>query len=166
MPKLLPPEFLLPRLLSLCLAMPLLATAVPATSLLAAHADLRSVAGMKQHSRVLLAFAPSLRDPRLEAQRRIMARFSLGAAERDLVLVQIGDGKVLGAHDRDDALRRKYHVPPQGFRLLLIGKDGRIALESGDAIDERRLAAAIDAMPSRREEVRKAQAGRPLPKSG
>jgi hypothetical protein len=149
-----------------CLAMPLLASAVPASSLLAAHADLRSVAGMKTHDRVLLVFAPSLRDPRLEQERQMMARFSLGAAERDLVLVQIGDGKVLGAHDREDQLRRKYRTPVQRYRVVLLGKDGSVSLDSAVPVDEHRLQATIDAMPMRQQEIHKAQAGHPLPKSG
>lgn len=146
------------------LPLALIATPLMAASVLASAADLRSVAGMKDHSRVLLVFAPTMRDARLEEQRKAMARFSLGAAERDLVFVQVSEGKVLGAHDRDDKLRAKYKVPGPAYRTLLIGKDGSVSLTVDGPVDEHRLEAAIDAMPMRKFEVARAQAGKPLPK--
>jgi len=143
----------------------LISTPVLSASVLATQVDLRSVAGMKDHNRVLLVFAPSLRDPRLEQQRRTMAHFILGAAERDLVFVQVAEGKVLGAHDSDDKLRGKYRVPGHTYRTLLISKDGGIALTANGPLDERRIQATIDAMPMRQVEIVRAQQGRPLPKS-
>jgi hypothetical protein len=143
----------------------LLACVALATPVLAVEADLRSVSGMVGHDRVLLVFAPTVRDPRLEQERKIMAHFILGAAERDLILVQVAEGKVLGAHDDEEKLRDKFHTPPQRFRVLLIGRDGKIALDSPTPLDEHRIAAAIDAMPMRQAEIAHAKAGHPLPKS-
>ncbi|WP_293972915.1 DUF4174 domain-containing protein [Sphingomonas sp.] len=125
----------------------------------AAEEDLRSVAGMSQHNRVLLVFAPSMRDGQLETQRRIMARFAAGAAARDLVLVQVAEGKVIGAHDQDLKLRRRFRAAPERFRALLIGKSGHIAIDSPTPLDEKRLQATIDSMPMRQEEIRRAKAG-------
>ncbi|MDO6413460.1 DUF4174 domain-containing protein [Sphingomonas sp. BIUV-7] len=133
-----------------------LAASVPAA---ATDDDLRSVAGMAQHNRVLLVFAPSMRDGRLEAQRQAMSRFAAGALARDLVIVQVAEGKVIGAHDVDRKLRRRFTTPAPRFRALLIGKDGRVAIDSATPLDEHRLQAAIDAMPMRQEEVRRAKAG-------
>lgn len=124
----------------------------------ATDADLRSVAAMRFHERVLLVFAPSLGDPRLAEQRKALARFGPGAAARDLVLVQVSQGRVLGAHDREDKLRHKYQTPPSRYRTLLIGKDGNVALDQAGPIDEHRLSRLIDAMPMRQEEMRRAGA--------
>jgi hypothetical protein len=138
------------------LAFAALLAAAPAS---ATDDDLRTVAGMAQHNRVLLVFAPSMRDPRLETQRQIMARFAAGALARDLVLVQVSEGRVLGAHDNDRKLRRKFQTPAQRYRTLLIGKDGKVAMDSVGPIDERQLRATIDAMPMRQEEIRRAKTG-------
>ena len=137
----------------------LLATPILATPALATSDDLRSVAGMEGRARVLLTFSPTLGDRRLKAQRATMAHFGVGAAERDVVFVQVSQGQVLGAHDRDDKLRRKFDTPAPRYRTLLIGKDGKVALDLDRPIDEATLARAIDAMPMRRAEVARARAG-------
>jgi hypothetical protein len=134
----------------------LLLFAAPA---LATDDDLRSVVGMANHNRVVLVFAPSLSDSRLVAQRESMARLGLEAAERDMLLVQVAGAQVVGSHDDAAKLRRKFQVAPQAYRTLLIGRDGRIAQHADGPIDAARLIAAIDAMPMRQEEVRRAHAG-------
>jgi hypothetical protein len=121
--------------------------------------DLRSVAGMQFHNRVLLVFAPRLGDPRLTAQREALARIGLQAAERDLVLVQVDGARVIGAHDKADRLRRRFRVAPDAFTVLLIGKDGRPAITSAAPIDAARIVRTIDAMPMRRVEVERARNG-------
>jgi hypothetical protein len=125
----------------------------------ATDADLRSVAGMAQHNRVLLVFSPVMRDARMERQRQIMARFAADALSRDLVFVQVSEGKVLGAHDEDRKLRRRFQTPAPRYRTLLIGKDGKVAVDAAGPLDERQLRATIDGMPMRREEMRRAKAG-------
>jgi hypothetical protein len=130
--------------------------AVPA---MATSDDLRSVAGMQFHNRVLLAFAPRLGDPRMAAQREAMARIGVQAASRDLVLVQVDPTRVIGAHDKADRLRRRFRVAPDAFTVLLIGKDGRPALTSSAPIDAARIVRTIDGMPMRRVEVQRARAG-------
>ncbi len=132
-----------------------------------AHAndnDLRSVAAMANHNRVLLVFAPSLRDPRLIAQQADMAKFAVGAAERDLLLVQVADHHVLGAHDKSATLRRRFKVNARDYRAFLIGKDGNVALSQAGPIPADTLRTAIDAMPMRQAEVERARKG--LGKSG
>jgi hypothetical protein len=130
-----------------------------------AHAtsdDLRSVAGMQFHNRVLLVFAPSLHDARLAAQGAVMAQLAIEAAKRDLLFVQVDPMTVIGAHDNGDKLRRKFRVPVDAYRALLIGKDGKVALESNTVIEGPRILHAIDAMPMRQAEVRAARAGKPI----
>ena len=119
---------------------------------------------MQDHYRVLIAFAPHLSDPRLHAQSGEMAKFGLGASERDLLFVQVGDDKVLGSHDKADKLRAKYHIGAGDFRTLLVGKDGNTAIEASAPIPATKLQAAIDAMPMRKAEVARAKAGLGKPK--
>ncbi|WP_294390890.1 DUF4174 domain-containing protein [uncultured Sphingomonas sp.] len=138
----------LPLLLALLIAAPAAATSD----------DLRSVAGMRYHNRIVLAFTPTLGDPRLTAQRQAMARIGLSAAERDLILVQVDRTRVIGAHDKAAKLRQRFHVSESDFRALLIGKDGNVALASPGPIPARRLIQAIDAMPMRKAERRQAAA--------
>jgi hypothetical protein len=119
--------------------------------------DLRSVAGMEHQNRVLLVFAPSLTDGRLAQQRAIFAKAALDAAERDLLLVQVDSAHVLGAHDDARKLRQRFRIKAGDYRTLLIGKDGNVALTSVGPIDAPRLKAAIDAMPMRQDEIRRAR---------
>ncbi|UAK25371.1 DUF4174 domain-containing protein [Sphingomonas nostoxanthinifaciens] len=141
----------------------LLAAAIVGTAATAGTGDLRSVAGMQYHQRVLLVFAPSLRDPRLTEERKAMAAIALDAASRDLAFVQVADQAVIGAHDKAEHLRHAFKVPQPVFKALLIGKDGHVAVASDRPIDGRTLIGAIDAMPMRQEEVRRAKQGLPPP---
>jgi hypothetical protein len=134
--------------LVLSLAIALLAAAPAA----ATGDDLRSIAGMQSHNRVVLAFAPRLDDARMTAQRAAFAKIGLEAAERDLVLVQVDPTRVIGASDTSARLRRRFGIAPDQFRTLVIGKDGRVALSSSAAIDGGRIVRLIDAMPMRQAE--------------
>lgn len=127
--------------------------------------DLRSVSGMQSHNRVVMAFTPRFTDPRMTAQRSSMAKAALAAAERDLVLVQVEPLRVIGARDDAAKLRRRFAVRPDSFRILLIGKDGRVALTEPAPIDASRLIRVIDAMPMRQEEMRRARQGKAAPTS-
>ena len=127
--------------------------------------DLRSMAAMQQHQRVLLVFAPSIGDPRLQRQRGEMARAGLEASERDLVLVEVGGDTVLGAHDGADKLRVRFKVPADAYRTLLIGKDGNAAMTVVGPISAAHIMAAIDAMPMRQDELRRAREGKGKPDS-
>ena len=143
------------------LRLPLLAFALGAAFPAAAtEADLRSVAGMQYHDRVLLVFAPSLHDARLARQQAIMAGAALDAAARDLIFVQVAGDAVIGARDDATRLRRHYKVSRPDYRTLLIGKDGNVALSAPGPIERAQLIGAIDAMPMRREEMRRARAAK------
>ena len=110
----------------------------------AAADDLRSVAGMQSHNRLLLVFAPSLADPRLNSQRAIFAQLAVQAAQRDLLLVQVDPRIVVGASDKGYALRRQFHVPVQRYHALLIDKDGRVLREAAGPIQGAMIIRAID----------------------
>jgi hypothetical protein len=131
----------------------------------AAHAtddDLRSVSGMTGRVRVLLAFAPSLQDARMTQQRAEMARFAIGAAQRDLMFVQVDLAHVIGATDQASQLRTHFQIAPNAYHTLLIDKDGKIALSVDGPLPADRIALAIDSLQSRQQEVKRAKAGRPV----
>ena len=111
-------------------------------------------------ARVLLVFAPSGQDPRLDEQQRMLSEDREGAAERDLVLVPVaGTGPASKATGRtiDEAgnrrLRERYAVAAGTFSVLLIGKDGGVKLRSRSVVPAARLFALVDAMPMRRAEM-------------
>jgi hypothetical protein len=98
-------------------------------------------------SRVLITFATHADDPALAEQTHTVTAAQAGMAERDLVLLRhIGD---------DDALRRRYGVAGKGFEVLLIGKDGGVKLRSDHPIAAADLFQTVDAMPMRKDELRR-----------
>ena len=123
-----------------------------------AHAtrdDLRSVSGMGQYYRVLIVFTPSLADPRLAAQRAIMAQIAIEAARRDLIFVQVDPVTVIGAHDDGNKLRRRFHVPVFHYHAILIDKDGRALRETVGPMDGATILRAIDAAPRHQIELQR-----------
>ena len=82
-----------------------------------------------------------------------------GAAERDVTVVQIVGDTVQGAADSAQDLRTRFELPGDGFMVVLLGKDGHVALRSTRPLTAAALAGTIDAMPMRRAEL----AARPDP---
>ena len=100
-------------------------------------------------ARVLVLSAPDPADARLGAQRAVVAGAQAGLSERDLAVVEaVGPGPAAAA------LRRQLALPPQGFRAVLVGKDGEAKITASKPIPAERLLATIDAMPMRRDEMR------------
>jgi hypothetical protein len=124
--------------------------------------DLRSVAGMEEHNRVLLVFTPSLADPRTTEQRRIFAASALDVSVRDIVLVQVGGGRVLGAYDKAAKLQRHFAVPANVWRALLIDKDAHVVHVSDRPIARATMVQTIDAGLIRQAELRRIRAGKGL----
>ncbi len=101
-------------------------------------------------SRVLVIAAPEADDPRLAAQRQALASARTGTAERDLVAVE-----AVGHDPRAVAIRKALSLPADGFRAVLVGKDGGAKLSADEPIPPQRLFSTIDAMPMRRDEMRR-----------
>jgi len=98
--------------------------------------------------RVVVALGPSRRDPDLAVQRRHLRSPGAAAAERDLVLATYDDATPEGA-----TLRRRFGGT--GFRAILVGKDGEEKISSDRPLDRDALLPTIDAMPMRRQEMRR-----------
>jgi hypothetical protein len=100
------------------------------------------------HSRVVIIFASERSDSRIAEQRGIVSSMGSGAAERDIAVVEF-----VGASGDAQAMRRKLGIPENGFQAVLVGKDGSAKLRSTQPLTAEKLAATIDAMPMRREEM-------------
>ncbi len=108
--------------------------------------------------RVLLTFAP---DPNHAAFRRQVSLLDAAAAglpERDMSLIEVyADGRVTfdGEMHADSALGfyQRFAVDKDEFRVILVGKDGTVKLDSDNAVSGDDLFRLIDAMPMRRMEM-------------
>ena len=64
-------------------------------------------------------------------------------------MITITGMTVTGSADKAQSLRRRFQLKPGTFQVLLIGKDGHVAIRSAHPITAERLQGAIDAMPMR-----------------
>ncbi len=120
---------------------------------LAAVCDAATPRGMdafRWQRRVILLSAPVADDARLLEQLRILADWRQAAEDRDVTVVRIVGGAVEGVDDRAEGLRERYSLPRNQFGVVLIGKDGTVAIRSGEPLNGADLTRTIDAMPMRR----------------
>lgn len=120
------------------------------TGIVALAAEPDPLSRYRWTSRVLVISAPSASDPSAQAQRAIAAAVAQAMDERDLVTVE-----AFGDTASAKALRRKLDVPGNAFRAVLVGKDGGAKIVSADPITASTLFSTIDAMPMRRDEMRR-----------
>jgi hypothetical protein len=125
---------------------------------LAAVATQPALSAFKDHHRVVVMFAPTSDDPRFTRESGQVAILTRQPTFGSLVVVGVAGDTVIGVSDTAEALRRRFGVAPGGFAVVLVGKDGTAALKSSAVISSQTLAATIDAMPMRREELRRGQA--------
>lgn len=110
--------------------------------------------------RPLFIFADSTANSALAEQRRIFAASRAGLVERDVALIWVIGNNVSidggpGLHQTAAALRARYGVGPTEFKAMLVGKDSSVKLASSSAIRVESLYSTIDAMPMRRDEMRR-----------
>lgn len=102
-------------------------------------------------NRVLVISAPA-GDAAAEEQRRIYRSAAHGMAERDIVLAEAEDES-----ERSRQIRSRVSADGKHFQVFLVGKDGHTALSSEKPLTADYLLGKIDAMPMRREEMRRAR---------
>lgn len=121
----------------------------------AASLAVTTVDGYRGRDRLLIVFAPTAVNAALAMQRQNsdVAAF----VERDVREIDVIGGAVRGATDAAATLRRRFGVGPSTFRVVLLGKDGSVALDAITPLPAARIEAAIDAMPMRQQEVRQRQ---------
>ena len=100
---------------------------------------------MSEHRRLLIF--RSKRDPLLyQQQLEELQTNRAELLERDVIIVE-----------GDEKLQKDFHVPPDQFALLLIGKDGGEKLRRHTLTKVSQLSVITDAMPMRQAEMRQRQ---------
>jgi len=105
--------------------------------------------GVDQHkwvNRLVVVFADSMSDPRYQEQMAFLGQGEQDLLDRDVVVLVDTDPAV------GSALRLRYR--PRGFVVLLVGKDGALALRKPVPWNVRALRNAIDKLPVRQQEMK------------
>lgn len=110
-------------------------------------ADILSSLRWKKRVLVVSALRPD--NPALMRQRQIFTDAQQAMAERDVVLVE-----AVGNTDTAQEIRKTLSIAPGEFWVLLVGKDGHVALSYQTELSASHLSQVIDAMPMRRNEMR------------
>jgi hypothetical protein len=120
----------------------------------------QSMSNYKWKKRPLVVFAESDGSPLLAEQRQIVSRYRSDLNKRDVVVVWVV-GRTLSTElgpppsSNATSLRARYNVADVEFRAVLVGKDGGEKLSSAKPLTAEKLFATIDAMPMRRDEMRR-----------
>ena len=109
------------------------------------------LASLRDSKRVLLVFAPSEADPRWQRQKELWKDAADAFADRDIVTLLALEHP----SQRSDEVARRYGAGTNDFLVVLIGKDGHQAFRGADPVTALDLEERIDAMPMRRDEVRR-----------
>jgi hypothetical protein len=103
----------------------------------------------KSNYRRLLIFAQDSSNVRFVKQNETMQKDIPGCVERDLVIENY-----LMANGAK-TIFNQYQIFSPEFNILLIGKDGLVKLRSKEVLPASRIFAIIDAMPMRKDEIRR-----------
>ena len=119
-------------------------------TVMTAEAKSASLASYQWKSRVLVVTAPTRQDDGVAAQRRIFQQNAAGMAERQIVLIE-----AVGDDERARAIRGQLGVSDKAFKVILVGKDGNVAVSSDRPLAAQDLFNRVDAMPMRRDEMKR-----------
>jgi len=133
-------------------------------ALTASHTSAQGIDAYRWKKRPLVVFAQDNSSRKLVEQRGIVDRHRDAFRERDMVVVYVvgnGVSADLGAPPglSARALRQKYDIRDGEFRAILIGKDGGMKRVAASPLSAAALSDIIDAMPMRRDEVRRRKRG-------
>lgn len=103
------------------------------------------LADLLYQKRIVAIFADDPLDPNFLRQMALVAINTADLEERDVIVVFDTDPAAASA------LRIK--LRPRGFALVILDKDGKVALRKPLPWDTREISRAIDKFPSRRDEV-------------
>ena len=110
-------------------------------------------------SRLLVVFAPTVVDDSYEQQMQQLLRNSVDVSDRDLLPVEVIGVEPVRVDALSEpaldpvALRERFDAPQDGFKAVLVGKDGAAKLSSDTPIPADKLFETIDAMPMRQQEL-------------
>ena len=104
-----------------------------------------SLEAFRWRARPLVVFADSPFDPKFKQQMKLLAERPEALIERDVVIIT----------DADPAARSpvRERLRPHGFGIVLLSKEGEVALRKPFPWGARELTAAIDKMPLRQQEI-------------
>jgi len=105
-------------------------------------------------ARVLVVSAGARDDADLRAQDAILSADRDGQVDRDMKVIRLVGSEAPVGVDAS-ALRERLSLPPDRFEIVLVGKDGAIVLRRRQPIPLGEIFDRIDAMPMRRDEIRK-----------
>jgi len=133
-------------------------------TLIAAPSFAQTMTTLRQeidHHRLLLIFAPRQDNPQLLQQLHELQQHVAACEERDLRIVPLtpsnstsGEATATLSVADQAAARRRFHIAPNDFTVLLLGKDGGEKLRSSKSLSFTNLSDTIDAMPMRQREMR------------
>lgn len=110
-------------------------------------------------NRLLFLFAPDSSHPSFKHIHSQIIDQKSEIDDRDMVIFSVleqgpsqMDTTVIDRQSAD-SIRERFAVPPNDFRLILIGKDGGIKLKREDQVDLTEVFELIDSMPMRRNEM-------------
>lgn len=121
-------------------------TDAPAPPEIIRPADTSDLSEFLWVNRPVVVFADSPADPRFQEQMDLLAQGLDMLEERDVVVLTDTDP------DAQSPLRTK--LRPRGFMLVLVAKDGSVALRKPLPWSVRELTRSIDKMPLREREIR------------
>jgi hypothetical protein len=106
-----------------------------------------TAAAPSAHRTIVVVGQPS--DPRVTQQHALLAQDAAVLRERDVVIQDIS---------RESARRTRHDLrvlSRVAFEVLLVGKDGRVKLRRDAPVAASEIAALIDTMPMRQDEMRR-----------
>ncbi len=107
------------------------------------------LSAQRNNNRRVLLFSNTENNAKLLQQKQILKSDEAGCSDRDIVIETFVLDKT------DKSFLKKYNITATPFTFLLIGKDGHVALRSDKIIQNTQLFGLIDAMPMRRDEMRR-----------
>ncbi len=119
------------------------------------NANGKTLAAYRDNHRVLLVFAASDQDPAYLTQKKLWKSEKAGFDDRQLVVLPVFAEGRSGDTDPPGELAKRFGVETGKFAVILIGKDGHDAYRTGEPVKAEALYERIDAMPMRREEMRR-----------
>jgi hypothetical protein len=108
--------------------------------------------------RPLLVFAAKSKSPQLLIELRNFRDASRPLAERNVLVIAVpynspAPTTVALTPDEAHSARRRFHVAPTDFTVILLGKDGGEKLRTHKPLTIEQLDRIIDAMPTRQQEM-------------
>lgn len=135
----------------------------PAVGVAAAGAPL---AAFKGHNPVVLMFAPSPDDSRLNREADAMSKLESAPFYQGVIVATVTGDIVMGVTDTAAALRARFGVPANGFRVVLVARNGQVALSQPQVVTAMAMKAAVDAAVKRENPNARPPARLPPPSPG